>query len=132
MGPRIPAARVDRDHRSGSGHQHTLRLGSPIRGRRRPPHGGPRPSPPLPPLSWAMPFFQDPPRLANTYEGDPLLRELLARTFSADELAAIEPELVELGALAAGPLLAQQEAERELLPTLVQWDAWGRRVDRIA
>ena len=78
-----------------------------------------------------MPFFQDPPRLGNAYEGDPLLRELLARTFSPEELASIEPELVHVGALAAGPLLAQQEAERELLPTLAQWDAWGRRVDRV-
>jgi alkylation response protein AidB-like acyl-CoA dehydrogenase len=78
-----------------------------------------------------MPFFQDPPRLENTYEGDPLLRELLARTFTPAELAEIEPELVHLGALAAGPLLAQQRAERELEPRLVSWDAWGRRVDRI-
>jgi alkylation response protein AidB-like acyl-CoA dehydrogenase len=78
-----------------------------------------------------MPFLQDPPRLANTYESDPLLRELLARTFSPIELAAIEPELAELGALAAGPLLAQQQVERTVEPTLVQWDAWGRRVDRI-
>jgi alkylation response protein AidB-like acyl-CoA dehydrogenase len=78
-----------------------------------------------------MAFFQDPPRLGNTYAGDPLLREHLARTFSADELAAIEPELLELGALAGGPLHEQQLAERDLEPTLVQWDAWGRRVDRI-
>jgi alkylation response protein AidB-like acyl-CoA dehydrogenase len=78
-----------------------------------------------------MPFFQDPPRLANTYEGDPLLRELLARTFSPAELAALEPELVHLGALAAGPLLEQQQAERLREPTLVPWDPWGRRVDRI-
>ena len=60
-----------------------------------------------------MPFFQDPPRLANTYEGDPLLRELLARAFSPAELAAIEPELLELGALAAGPLFEQHQADRE-------------------
>jgi alkylation response protein AidB-like acyl-CoA dehydrogenase len=79
----------------------------------------------------SMPFFQDPPRLENTYEGDPLLRELLARTFSPDELAALEPELLHLGALAAGPLLEQQEAERELEPRLTTWDPWGRRVDRI-
>ena len=63
-----------------------------------------------------MPFFQDPPRLSNTYEGDPLLRELVARTFSPEELAQIEPELVHLGALAAGPLVALQEAESEVEP----------------
>jgi alkylation response protein AidB-like acyl-CoA dehydrogenase len=78
-----------------------------------------------------MPFFQEPPRLGNAYEGDPLLRELLARTFSPEELAALEPELRHLGALAAGPLLEQQRAERQLEPRLTTWDAWGRRVDRI-
>ncbi|MFO0583847.1 MAG: acyl-CoA dehydrogenase family protein [Anaeromyxobacter sp.] len=78
-----------------------------------------------------MAFFQEPPRLPNTYDADPLLRELLARTFRPEELAAIEPELRELGALAAGPLLEQQLLERALEPTLVAWDPWGRRVDRI-
>ncbi|HEX9308422.1 MAG TPA: acyl-CoA dehydrogenase family protein [Anaeromyxobacter sp.] len=78
-----------------------------------------------------MAFFQDPPRLGNTYETDPLLREHLARTFTAEELAALEPELVQLGALASNPLHAQQLAEREVEPRLVAWDAWGRRVDRI-
>jgi len=78
-----------------------------------------------------MPFFQDPPQLGNTYEGDPLLREHLARTFPPGDLAGIEPELVHLGALAGGPLFEQQLAERDLEPTLAPWDAWGRRVDRI-
>ncbi len=78
-----------------------------------------------------MAFIQDAPRLANTYEADALLREHLTRTFTPDELAALEPELVQLGALAGGPLFAQQLAEREVEPRLVAWDAWGRRVDRI-
>jgi alkylation response protein AidB-like acyl-CoA dehydrogenase len=78
-----------------------------------------------------MAFFQEPPRLGNTYEDDALLREHLARTFPAEELEAIEPELRHLGALAGGPLHAQQLAERDLEPVLVQWDAWGRRVDEI-
>jgi alkylation response protein AidB-like acyl-CoA dehydrogenase len=76
-------------------------------------------------------FFQDPPRPPDGWDGDPLLRELLARALgpAADDLA---PELRELAALAAGPLHAWQLAEREVEPELVQWDAWGRRVDRIA
>jgi alkylation response protein AidB-like acyl-CoA dehydrogenase len=78
-----------------------------------------------------MAFFQDPPRLGNTYEDDALLREHLARTFSPGELAELEPELIHLGALAGGPLFEQQLAERDVEPALVQWDAWGRRVDRI-
>jgi alkylation response protein AidB-like acyl-CoA dehydrogenase len=77
------------------------------------------------------PFFQEPPRLENAYEADPLLRELLARALGpgAD---AIAPELRHLGALAVGALLEQQHAERRLEPELVAFDAWGRRVDRIA
>jgi alkylation response protein AidB-like acyl-CoA dehydrogenase len=78
-----------------------------------------------------MAFVQDPPRLGNTYAADALLREHLARSFPPDELAQIEPELLLLGALAGGPLHAQQEAERHLEPRLVPYDPWGRRVDRI-
>ncbi len=77
-----------------------------------------------------MAFFQDPPRLANAYLADPLLRELLARALP-DALAEIEPELEHLGELAAGRLFAQQAAERDLEPRIQHWDAWGRRVDRI-
>jgi alkylation response protein AidB-like acyl-CoA dehydrogenase len=76
------------------------------------------------------PFFQDPPQLGNTFEADPLLREHLDRHLGPDA-AGLEPELRHLGALAGGPLLAQQLREREVEPQLVQWDAWGRRVDRI-
>jgi len=78
-----------------------------------------------------MPFFQDPPRLGNEYDDDPLLRELLARKLPPDLLRSVEPELRELGALAAGPLHAQQLAEREVEPRLVSWDPWGHRVDRV-
>ncbi len=78
-----------------------------------------------------MAFFQDPPRLANPYAADALLREHLARALPADALREIEPELLELGELAGGRLLELQEAERETEPRLVQWDPWGRRVDRI-
>jgi acyl-CoA dehydrogenase len=78
-----------------------------------------------------MAFFQDPPRLANAYASDALLREHLALTFPEPELRELEGELVALGELAAGRLLALQAADREVEPRLVQWDAWGRRVDRI-
>ena len=78
-----------------------------------------------------MPFFQDPPRLRNAYDDDPLLREHLARSFPPDELRALAEELRELGELAAGRLYEHQLAERLEEPRLVQWDPWGRRVDRI-
>ncbi len=78
-----------------------------------------------------MAFYQDPPRLGDTYAADALLREHLARALSPETLAAIEPELAELGALAGGPLFELQAADRSSEPRLVQWDAWGRRVDRV-
>jgi acyl-CoA dehydrogenase len=77
-----------------------------------------------------MPFFQDPPHLANSYLADPLLRELLARALPG-ALAEVEPELEHLGELSAGRLLSQQASERHLEPRLEHWNAWGRRVDRI-
>ena len=78
-----------------------------------------------------MAFFQDPPRLGNTFASDPLLREYLERTLPAPVLAEIEPELRHLGELAGGTLFELQAADRPNEPRLVQWDAWGRRVDRI-
>src|SRR5512140_2293250 len=77
-----------------------------------------------------MPFFQDPPRLANTYDDDALLREYLLRRLGPN-LAGAEDELRHLGDLAAGRLLALQQADRLAEPRHVPFDPWGRRVDRI-
>ena len=77
-----------------------------------------------------MPFFQDPPRLANAYDSDPLLREYLTLKLGA-ELAAVEPELRHLGERAVGDLLVLQAEDRLSEPRHVPFDAWGRRVDRI-
>lgn len=74
-------------------------------------------------------FCQAPPRLANQYDDDRLLRALVRREFPED--AAVEAELRELGELAAGPLYRQQLEELRQEPELVRWDAWGRRVDRV-
>src|SRR5919197_1049230 len=78
-----------------------------------------------------MAFFQDPPRLTNTFDDDALLREYLARRISPTTVAAVEPELRHLGDLAAGKLLEMQAADRLAEPRHVPFDAWGRRVDRI-
>ena len=43
----------------------------------------------------------------------------------------LREEYRDLGALAGGPLFELQAADRLSEPRLVQWDAWGRRVDRI-
>lgn len=78
-----------------------------------------------------MAFFQDPPRLGNQYDEDPMLAAFLARSFGAADLAAIEPELRELGALSGGPLHRLQLADLTNEPVLTQWDPWGNRIDHI-
>ncbi|HTR53161.1 MAG TPA: acyl-CoA dehydrogenase family protein [Kofleriaceae bacterium] len=72
-----------------------------------------------------MPFFQDPPRLGNQFDDDPLLPSWIARF-----VPAVAAELRAVGALSA-ELYPQQLAELDDEPRLVQWDAWGQRIDRI-
>jgi alkylation response protein AidB-like acyl-CoA dehydrogenase len=76
-------------------------------------------------------FVQSPPRLQNFFSSDLLLAGFLRRKLPPDLLAALTPEFVELGAEAAGPLSALQQADRLSEPVLTQWDAWGNRIDRI-
>ena len=78
-----------------------------------------------------MSFLQTPPRLGNQHDEDLALRGLLDRILPPETLAAAEDNLRRMGALAGGELHAQQLAERLVEPRLVQWDAWGRRVDRV-
>jgi alkylation response protein AidB-like acyl-CoA dehydrogenase len=76
-------------------------------------------------------FLQDPPRLPDQWRDDALLRSWLARTVDADARRAIEPELAEMGALAAGRLHALALAHRREEPVHVPYDAWGRRIDEV-
>jgi len=76
-------------------------------------------------------FVQAAPRLGNQYRDDDFLRGYLQRKLPASMLSTIAPELDHLGELAGGELYALQLADRENEPILVQWDAWGNRVDRI-
>ncbi|MBE7454303.1 MAG: acyl-CoA dehydrogenase family protein [Kofleriaceae bacterium] len=78
-----------------------------------------------------MAFIQDPPRLGNQYDDDPMLGDFLTRVLDAAELAVIEPELRELGDLAGGHFHALSLADRTNEPVLTQWDPWGRRIDHI-
>jgi len=78
-----------------------------------------------------MPFFQDPPSPGHAYDDDATLLEYVARALPPDVRAAIEPELRELGGLAATVLWERQLRDRLNEPELVQWDPWGRRVDEI-
>ncbi|HKU14996.1 MAG TPA: acyl-CoA dehydrogenase family protein [Steroidobacteraceae bacterium] len=76
-------------------------------------------------------FVQSAPQLGNQYRDDELLRGYLQRKLPAATLAAIAAELDQLGAIAGGELYSLQLADRGNEPTLVQWDAWGNRIDRI-
>lgn len=77
-------------------------------------------------LRFPMAFVQDPPKLGNQFDDDPLLPSWVARFIpqAADELRALGDLAVEH--------YAMQLADRRNEPELVQWDAWGNRVDRIA
>ena len=71
-------------------------------------------------------FVQDGPRLENSYASAWLLKSYLRRKLGPDLLAAIEPELLELGELgelAMGRLLELQRVDRRNEPTLTQWRA---------
>jgi acyl-CoA dehydrogenase len=48
--------------------------------------------------------FQDPPRLADEWADDLALRRYVERVLPGDVRAEVEPELAEMGALAAGDL----------------------------
>ena len=74
-----------------------------------------------------MPFFQEPPRLGNQFDDDPLLPSWIARHIPDGQVVT---ELRELGALAA-ELYPKQLADRLNEPKLTQWDAWGHRIDQI-
>ncbi|MGD2114210.1 MAG: acyl-CoA dehydrogenase family protein [Acidobacteriota bacterium] len=76
-------------------------------------------------------FVQEPPGLGNQYEDDRVLRSYLRRVVPGEVLAAIEPELAELGELAGGELYRLMLADRPNEPRLTRWSAWGERVDAI-
>lgn len=78
-----------------------------------------------------QPFNQTPPQLANQYDDDRILRSMLARRFGGAVPATVTEALRELGDLAGGELYRMQLADRPNEPRLVQWDAWGNRIDQI-
>ena len=76
-------------------------------------------------------FTQSPPRLGNQYTDDGFLRDYLRRVLPPDVLGDIEPDLDEMGRISGGELYDLQLEDRLNEPRLVQWDAWGNRIDRI-
>jgi alkylation response protein AidB-like acyl-CoA dehydrogenase len=76
-------------------------------------------------------FVQAAPGLGNQYLDDRFLLDYLERKLPSAMLRAVAPELKQLGEVAGGELYSLQLADRTNEPTLVQWDAWGNRIDRI-
>ena len=74
-----------------------------------------------------MAFFQDPPRLGNQFDDDPMLPSWIARHIGGEE---VPTELRALGDVAV-EYYGKQLADRLNEPTLTQWDAWGNRIDKI-
>jgi alkylation response protein AidB-like acyl-CoA dehydrogenase len=77
-----------------------------------------------------MDFVQNAPELGNQYRDDAVLRQYLDRVLPASVRAAIEPDLDALGEHAA-TAWREARSRRPAEPSLTQWDAWGRRIDRI-
>ncbi|HEY5947137.1 MAG TPA: acyl-CoA dehydrogenase family protein, partial [Kofleriaceae bacterium] len=77
-----------------------------------------------------MPFFQEPPRLGNQFDDDPLLPSWIARHIPEAQHGEIATELHQLGDLTVD-YYGKQLLDRENEPVLTQWDAWGNRIDRI-
>jgi len=76
-------------------------------------------------------FVQAPPVLGNQFSDDAFLQSYLRRKLPVPMRQQIEAELCDLGALAGDELYRLQLQDRLNEPTLIQWDAWGNRIDRI-
>ncbi len=76
-------------------------------------------------------FLQAPPRLADQWLDDALLRSWIARTVDPDVRREIEPELAEMGELAAGRLHELAQRHRRDEPEHVPFDPWGQRTDEV-
>jgi len=76
-------------------------------------------------------FFQDPPRLGNQFLEDSALRRVLERKLSSEAAAAITPDLERFGQRVIEDIAQWGDDANAVEPQLVQFDPWGRRIDRI-
>ena len=76
-------------------------------------------------------FFQDPPRLGNQFLEDSALRRVLERKLSSAAAAAITPDLERFGQRVIEDIAQWGDDANAVEPRLVQFDPWGRRIDRI-
>ncbi|SCG35578.1 acyl-CoA dehydrogenase family protein [Micromonospora coxensis] len=76
-------------------------------------------------------YVQPVPTPDDPYTGDALLRSWLERHLGPAGHAAAKGRLADLAAEVSGPLRAAHADAEAHPPTLVRYDAWGARVDRI-
>jgi len=76
-------------------------------------------------------FLQEPPRLGNQYLEDTALREILQRLLPEDVLCSIEPDLQRFGWRVVEECAQHAKSVKQQPPVLVNYDAWGRRIDQI-
>lgn len=76
-------------------------------------------------------FLQSMPELNNEYNDDLFLQDYLAAYLPAAMLQEISPDLENLGKRAAGEFLVWARDAEVNKPVLVQYNAWGKRVDEI-
>lgn len=76
-------------------------------------------------------FIQQMPKLNNEFTDDEFLQEYLRTYFPADALKEITPDLTQFGKRVAGEFLAWARDAEVNKPQLIQFDAWGNRIDEI-
>ncbi|ROT29560.1 acyl-CoA dehydrogenase [Micromonospora sp. HM5-17] len=76
-------------------------------------------------------YVQTVPAPPDPYFGDRLLRSWLDRRLGPDGHAAAAPRLAALATDVTGPLRAAHADAEAHPPTLVRYDGWGARIDRI-
>ena len=76
-------------------------------------------------------FYQDGPRLQNTFQSDLILQNYLKNKLPRESQKEILAHLQHVGDLAAGTWLEWSLQSVAQPPQLIQYDAWGRRIDHI-
>lgn len=76
-------------------------------------------------------FLQSMPKLHNEFTDDVFLQDYLKTYFPADALKEITPDLEQFGKRTANEFLEWARDAEINKPQLIQFDAWGKRVDEI-
>ncbi|KJA16474.1 hypothetical protein HYPSUDRAFT_206963 [Hypholoma sublateritium FD-334 SS-4] len=67
----------------------------------------------------------------NAYNSDAVFPSLLKRTLPKSVFQEVEPDLVRVGSEVVSALRALADSGKTFPPTLLQYDQWGRRIDKL-